>query len=68
MTRWQRDVVVEARADAILADARTAEEYAVHFAAQLRRTGFRAWRYRALRAALALLRGLRGLDLTAPPQ
>ncbi len=38
MTRWQRDQVVEARADAILAGARTTEAYAEHFEAQMRGT------------------------------
>jgi len=66
MSRWQRDVVVEARADAILADARSAEAYAGHFESQLHRTGFRAWRHRALLVLLALLRAVRGLDLTRP--
>jgi virginiamycin B lyase len=38
VSRWPRDEVVEARADAILADARTARAYAEHFEAQMRGT------------------------------
>jgi YVTN family beta-propeller protein len=38
VTRWQRDELVEARADFILAGARTAEAYAEHFEAQMRGT------------------------------
>jgi hypothetical protein len=40
---WQRDQQVAARADAILAGARTADAYAGHFEAQLRAARFRAW-------------------------
>jgi hypothetical protein len=61
VTRWQRDELVEARADAILAGARTAEAYTGHFEDQLRAARFRAWGWGGLRASLrVLLRALSG--------
>ena len=56
MTSWQRDRLVEARADAILADAGTAEAYAGHFEAQLRAARLRSWTRRAVSAVSRALR------------
>lgn len=56
MTRWQRDLKVEARASAILAEARTAAAFAGYFDAQLRAARLRALGYRGM---AALLRGWR---------
>ncbi len=51
MTGWQRDELVEARADAILAGVETAEAYAEHFEAQMGRG--------TMRSLLVLLRMFR---------
>jgi hypothetical protein len=55
VTRWQRDELVEARADAILAGPRTGEAYAAHFDAELREVRSRAWGYRGLAVLLRIL-------------
>ena len=72
MTRRQRNIAVEARADLILADKPSAEAYAAYFETQMHR----GWVHRLLMTsylwlarAATILTGLRHTDiqLGAPP-
>ena len=67
MTSGQRDELVAARADAILAGVHTAEAYAEHFKAQMHVGTFKAQMRGKARKLLAPLRFFRGTGLILLP-
>jgi hypothetical protein len=67
VTSGQRDELIAARADAILARVHTAEAYAEHFEAQMRARTFKAQMRGKARKLLAPLRVFRGTGLILLP-
>ena len=66
MTRRQRNIAVEARADLVLADKRSAEAYAAYFETQMHRGWVRRLlktSYLWLARASAILTGLGHIDI-----